>query len=125
MKKIYISLRKRIFEFLSLKLYKVSIFNFFRRLNTFCRKQHFRVTIYFFNVKFQKLVFFSVFKSINGILHKTPFYKYNIFVLNYQFFNVFKGFTIFQIHLPLENKSMFLHKKVSFSIIFFEFPCFN
>ena len=38
----------------------------------------------------------------------------------------FKGFTIYscQIHLPLENKSMFLHPNVSFSIIFFEFPCF-
>ena len=37
-------------------------------------------------------------------------------------FYVFKGFKIFlcQIHLPLENKSMFLHPKVSFSVIFFE-----
>ena len=47
--------------------------------------------------------------------------------LNYQFFNVFKGFTIFlcQIHLPLENKSMFLNPKVSFSVIFFEFFMFQ
>ena len=47
--------------------------------------------------------------------------------MNNQFFNVFKGFTIFlcQIHLPLENKSMFLPPKVSFSVLFFEFPCFN
>ena len=47
--------------------------------------------------------------------------------MNYQFFNVFKGFTIFlcQIHLPLEKKSMFLHSKVSFSVIFFEFFMFK
>ena len=82
-------------------------------------------TLYFFSEKKINDVFFNVFRSINGILHKIPIYKYNIFVLNYQFFNVFKGFTICQIHLPLENKSMFLHPKVSFSVIFFEFQCFN
>ena len=53
------------------------------------------VLIYFFYLKFRKLGFFSVFKSINGILHKTPYYKYNICDLNYPFFNVFQGFTIF------------------------------
>ena len=35
-------------HFLSLKLYKVSIVILFGRLNTFCRKQLFHVTIYFF-----------------------------------------------------------------------------
>ena len=84
-------------------------------------------TIYFFVKKIINDVFFNFFRSINGILYKTPFYKYKICDLNYQFFNVFKGFTILlcQIHLPLENKSMFLHPKLSFSVIFFEFPCFN
>ena len=110
-----------------MKLYKVSNFKLFGRLNTFCRKQLFHVKIYLFYVKFHKLCYFSVLKSINGILHKSPFYKNNICDLNSQFFNVFKDFTIFlcQIPLPLENNSLFLHPKVSFSVIFFEFPCFN
>ena len=50
---------KHYIYFLSLKLYKVSIFNLFGRLNTFCRKELFHVTIYFFYVKFHKLRFFS------------------------------------------------------------------
>ena len=53
-------------------------------------------TIYFLlEKKIINDVFFNVFRSINGILHKTPFYKYNICDLNYPFFNVFQGFTIF------------------------------
>ena len=42
-------------------------------------------------------------------------------------FQCFKGFTVFlcQINLPLENKTIFLHPKVSFSVIFYEFPYFN
>ena len=39
-------------------------------------------TIYFFLKKFINEVFFNVFRSINGILNKTPFYKYNICNLN-------------------------------------------
>ena len=48
-------------------------------------------------------------------------------LLELSIFNVFKGFTIFlcQIHLPLENKNMFLHPNMSFSVIFFQLPCFN
>ena len=42
---------KHYIHFLSLKLYKVSIFNLYGRLNTFCRKQLFHVTIYFFLCK--------------------------------------------------------------------------
>ena len=32
----------------------------------------------FFSKNFINEVFFNVYRSINGILHKTPFYKYNI-----------------------------------------------
>ena len=36
----------------------------------------------FFSEKIINDVFFNVFRSINGILNKTPFYKYNICNLN-------------------------------------------
>ena len=39
-------------------------------------------TIYLFLKNFINDVFFNVFRSINGILHKTPFYKCNIGNLN-------------------------------------------
>ena len=38
--------------------------------------------IYFFLKKIINDVFFNVFRRINGILNKTPFYKYNICNLN-------------------------------------------
>ena len=41
-------------------------------------------TIYFFLKKIINDVFFNAFRSINGILNKTPFYKYNICFLNKQ-----------------------------------------
>ena len=87
----------------------------FGRLNTFCRKQLLHVTIYFFYLKFHKLRFFQFLRVLTALYIKPPFTSIT-WDLNYQFFNVFKGFTIFlcQIHLPLENKSMFLHPKVSF-----------
>ena len=113
-------------HYLSLKLYKISIFNLFGCLNTFCRKQLVHVTIYFFYVKFHKLRFFSHFLRVLTAFYIIPPFT-SICDLNHQFFNFFYCFTIFlcQIHLTLLNKSMFLHPKVSFSVIFFEFPCFN
>ena len=39
-------------------------------------------TIYFFSEKIINDVFFNVFRSINGISNKTPFYMYNICNLN-------------------------------------------
>ena len=110
------------------KINFLMIFSLFHCFHQTINKKHWILPQYtFFLKKIINDVFFNVFRSINGILNKTPFYKYNICDLNYQFFNVVKGFTLFlcKIHLPLENKSMFLHPKVSFSVIFFEFPCFN
>ena len=45
----------------------------------------------------------------------------------FSIFQCFKGFTVFlcEINLPLESKTIFLHPKVSFSVIFYEFPYFN
>ena len=73
---------KHYIHFLFLKLYNVSIFNLFGRLNTFCRKQLFHVYNILFLCKITWITFFSFFKSIKGILHKTPFYNYNICNLN-------------------------------------------
>ena len=67
---------KHYIHFLSLALYKVTIFNLFGRLNTFYIKQLFMLQYTCFDV------FFKVFRSINGISNKTPFYKYNICNLN-------------------------------------------
>ena len=125
-------------DHLYFRLEKRNICNFTKKVNIlmiFCsfhcfhqtiNKKHWILLQYtFFLKKKNKWHVFQRFRSINGILNKTPFYKYNICDLNYQFFNVYKGFTVCQIHIPLENKSMFLHPNVSFSVIFFEFLCFN
>ena len=81
--------KKHYIHCLSLELYKVSIFNLFGRLNTCCRIQVFHVTIFFFYVKFYKLRFFSVFRSINGILHKSSFTSitYTIWIINFSTFS--------------------------------------
>ena len=88
---------KNYIHFLSLKLYKVSIFNLFGRLNTFCRKQLFHVTIYFFYVKFHKLRLFQFLRVLTAFYIKPPFTSitYAIWIIIFlTFFRVLQYFYV-------------------------------
>ena len=81
-------LKTILYTFFSLKLYKVSIFNLFGRINTFCRKQPFHVTIYFFYLKFHTLRFFQFLRVLTAFYIKPPFTSitYAIWIINFSTF---------------------------------------
>ena len=79
---------KHYINFFSLKLYKVSIFNLFWRLNTLWRKQLYHVTIYFFYIKFHKLRFFQFLRVLTAFYIKptSTSITYAIWIMNFSTF---------------------------------------
>ena len=87
-------------------------------------------TIYFFSEKIINDVFFNVFRSINGILNKTFFYKYNIcnlnkeekFCLKSYFFKVFFIFSFVGGSKP--KKYFFFSRQYIFCLKLKKIPIF-
>ena len=85
--------------------------------------------IYFFSEKKINDVFFNVFRSINGILKKTPIYKYNICNLNKEensdkkvTFSSF--FSYFHIMVEENQKNTFFISTIFFSLKLHKIPIF-
>ena len=87
-------------------------------------------TIYFFLKNFINDVFFNVFRSINDILHKTPFYKYNIGNLNKEKKVCLKSYFLYVFiifHLLVEEKQKihsFVRQYYFFSLKLHKLPIF-